>query len=445
MSDQKFSYNVNKSAYYNQTHDLELPTSVVAGIVNGSAKGSNILRITTSSSESTKYKSDVIKLSSTGYMYIIAIDVKTDIEARANIRLVDKNDKVYSSMTEISTYDPNNGTTDWKTVRFYVGTGLETAELYLELEFVKGIGTLEFKQIEVKPCTSASELDKKLSKTHEELKEEGIRIVDLSKENFIEHSDTLNSTTHLFDANLYEKVDLVGKTSGIFGVLDTSAPHSDFASITAKDSETSPFVLVVRNAAGQSIQLNALKSFTVAKQKALQITFTAKVEGLTAGKAATVSFGNLNASFDIKNSEFTEYTLYVDNLEAEVSTIVKYYISMLDTAGTLVIDNIKVSSLTSLSSAESTYPDGDTETVKFVKTTASKTATEETKENTDDLTPEDENNTLEIFLAVFSSLLLAAAVVFAVAYTRFKSLHKPRKKGEKNLVAGTDDGQKGFI
>ena len=48
-------------------------------------------------------------------------------------------------------------------------------------------------------------------------------------------------------------------------------------------------------------------------------------------------------------------------------------------------------------------------------------------------------------MAVFSSLLLVAAIVFAVAYTRFKALHKPRKKGEKNWVSETDNGEKGFV
>ena len=442
MKDQKFNYDVNKSAYYNKTHDLEIATTIVAGVVNGPTKASNTLTITASSSESTAYESDIIKLSSTNSLYIIAIDVKTTIAARANVKLVDKNDKVYAMMNDISTY--NQGSSEWQTIKFYVNTGSETAELFLNLEFAESVGTVEFKNIYAIKTSSTNILDNKLNKTHEELAEEKIRIVNLAKETFIEHSDNLNSTTHLFDANLYEQAELTGKTSGIFGILDTTAPHSDYASISAKDSDASPYVLIIKNDAGECTQLDALKSFTVEKSKALQITITARVEGLSEGKFATISFGDLNAVFEIKNNEFTEYTLYVDNIDAEIASIVKYYISMLDTAGTLVVDNITVTSLTNLNDAESKYPDGDTETVKFVKTTTSKTE-DEKEETKDDLTAEEENNTLEIFLAVFSSLLLAASIVFAIAYTRFKALHKPRKRAEKNLVSETDDGQRGFI
>lgn len=444
MKNQKFNYDVNKSAYYNKTHDLEIPTTVVAGIVNGTSKASNILTITTTESESTKFESDIIKLSSTNSLYIIAIDVKTTMAARANISLVDKNDKVYATMNNISTYNHSNSSSDWKTVKFYVNTGLETAELFLDLEFAESIGTVEFKNIYAIKSSTTSVIDSKLSQTHEELQENAFRIVNLAKETFIEHADELNSTTHLFDANLYESVEIDGKTSGIFGILDTSAPHSDFSSIASKDIDASPYVLVIRNNAGECTQLNALKSFTVAKEKALQITITARVEGLTEGKSATISFGDLNAIFEIKNNEFAEYTLYIDNTTAETASTVKYYISMLDTAGTLVVDNITVTSLSNLNEAESKYPDGDTETVKFVKTTA--TSDEKEKEETkDDLTAEEENNTLEIFLAVFSSLILVGSIIFAIAYTRFKALHKPRKRAEKNLVSGTDDGEKGFI
>ena len=445
MEDQKFEYDVNKSAYCNKTHNLELPTTVVAGIVNGTTKASNILKITTSSKEATTYKSALFKLSSTNAAYIIAIDIKTDIATRANIRLVDTNGNVYSTMNDVSTYDAKNGTTDWKTVKFYVGTGLETADLFLELEFVEAIGTIEFKNIYGLKTTTTSIVDNKLSKTHDELQAEGIRVVNLAKETFIEHADKVNSTTHLYDANLYEKAELSGKTSGIFGILDTSAPHSDFASITAKDVETSPYVLVIKNNAGESTQINSIKSFTVAKSKALQLTITARVEGLTEGKYATISFGDLDASFEVKSNEFTEYTLYIDNTESDKASLVKYYISMLETAGTLVIDNVTVTSLNNLDSAESTYPDGDTETVKFVKTTLSSETEEEKEETKDDLTAEDENNALEIFLAVFSSLLLVASIAFALVYTRVKALHKPRKRREKNLVNETDDGQKGFV
>jgi len=70
---------------------------------------------------------------------------------------------------------------------------------------------------------------------------------------------------------------------------------------------------------------------------------------------------------------------------------------------------------------------------------------EPTTEEEDEIT-EDKNRTLEILMAVLSSLLLVAAIVFAIVFTRLKAIKKPKKDNKSNKVSATvDDSQKGFI
>ena len=445
VKDKLFTYNSSKSAYINTTYDLEIETDIVAGIIQGNST-SNILSISTTVPESASYKSGVIDMKATGSLYIISVDVRTDISAIANLKLVDSNDKVYASISNINTYDTSTSSSNWKTYKFYVGTGLETIKLQLVLEFEEHTGTVEFKNVNGLNTTTTSVLSSKLSKSHEELLSAGIAVVDLQKESFIEHSNSINTTTHLYDATLYKAVEISGKTSGIYGILDTTNAHTNFSSITAKDAEVSPYVLVIQNDAGESTQLEASKKFTLSTKKYMKITVIARAEGLSEGKSANITFTSLNKSFDITDSEFKEYVLYVDNSKSENSATIDYVISLLDSAGTVVIDSISIESPENLDNAKSEYPDGDTDTVKFtVANVSEETEKEDEKDKENDLELEEENKTLEIFMAVLSSLLLVAAIVFAIVYTRIKAIKRPRKHHEKNKVKETDDGQKGFV
>lgn len=443
VKNQMFSYNVNKSAYINTSYDLSIDTNIIAGIITGSST-SNILSISTLVSESTAYKSAIIDMESTGSVYILTIDVKTDITANVNLKLVDSKENVYASLSNINTFNRTTLQEEWKTYKFYVYTGLETVELQLVLEFNKNVGTAQFKNINGLSTSTTSIVTDKSKLSHEELLDNGIAIVNLQQETFIEHSNKINSDTNLYDTNLYKKVEIDGKTNGKYGILDTNNPHSDYSSITAKDSEDSPYVLVIKNDAGESTKLEATRTFTLSSNKYMKITVVARVDGLADGKFATIDFTSLDKSFEISSSEFTEYILYVDNSDSDDSKTITYTLSLLDTAGLLIVDSISIESPQDLSDAKSSYPDGDTDTVKFVVVNEDITDDEEDDEK-EPLEIEEEDNTLEIFFAVLSSLLLVVAIVFAIVYTRVKTLRKPRRRNEKNKVIESDDGQKGFV
>lgn len=446
VEDALFMYNAHKQAFVNDTYDLEIATTIIAGIINGTST-TNILQIATTTAESTSYKSAVIDMTSTGSLYIISVDVWTDITAIVNLKLVDGKDNVYATIAGINTYNDTNHESEWKNYKFYVGTGLETIKLQIVLEFEENVGTAQFKNIHGLTTTTTSVLDSKLSKSHAELVEDGIAVVNLQKETFIEHAPTLNTTTHLYDSNLYTEVELEGKTCGSYGVLDTTDPHSDYSSITAKDSETSPYVFVIKNNAGESTQLKSTRTFTLGAKKYMKVTIIARVEGLAEGAAANITFTSLGKTFNITSTEFTEYILYIDNSEVDKSATIDYVISLLDTAGTLVIDSISIETPQDITEPKSQNPNGDSDTIKFAVANAAEKQEQDQKdkEKEENLTLEEEDNTLEIFLAVFSSLLLVAAIVFAIVYTRVKALRKPRKAHERNKVKETDDGQKGFV
>lgn len=445
VEDKTFTYDSTKSAYTHTDYkDQEIASDVKSGISISNADY-NALVFNSTTAEKMTYKSSVMKLNSTGSLYIISADIKTSVGASITLRLVDKDGKVYGTISDINTFVAGNS--EWKTVKFYVGTGLETIELYLEIEYAEAAGDAEIKRITPLKTTTTTVLDNKLNKTHDELLTEKIAIVDLKSETFIEHSAEINSDTHLFDANLYTAAQLAGKTSGIYGILDTTNPHANFDGIKAKDEEVSPYVLIIKNTDGQSTKLDATKKFTVAKQKYMLITIVAKVEGLTPGKAATINFAGLNKSFSVTSSEYVEFKLYVDNKESDTATAINYSFELLDSAGTLIVDSIKIESPSDISSVKSEYKNTDTDTVKFTTTTAAAEAEkkEEEKANADEIEADDENKTLEIFLAILSSLLLVAAIIFALVFTRVKSLKKHHRKNNKNKVNEVDDGQKGFV
>lgn len=443
VKNQKFSYNVNKNAYVNTSYDLSINTNIIAGIIPGNST-SNILSISSSVSESTAYKSATINMKSTGSVYILTIDVKTDITANVNLKLVDSKENVYATLSNINTYNRTSLQEEWKTYKFYVYTGLETIELQLVLEFNKNVGTAQFKNINGLTTSTTSIVADKSKLSHEELMNERIAIVNLQQETFIEHSNKINSDTNLYDTNLYNKIELEGKTNGTYGILDTKNPHSDYASITANDPENAPYVLVIKNNAGESTKLETTRKFTLSSKKYMKITIVARVDGLSDGKFATIDFTSLDKSFEISSSEFTTYVLYVDNSASEDSKTITYSLSLLDTAGMLIVDSISIESPQDLSDAKSNYPDGDTDTVKFVVVNED-TTDEKDSDKKDSLDIEDEDNTLEIFFAVLSSLLLVVAIVFAIVYTRVKTLRRPRRRNEKNKVIESDDGKKGFV
>lgn len=445
VEDVTFTYNVNKGGYFNEKYDLTISSSVSSGIISGynnptlSPNGytENALKIEALSQETFTYKSSSIKFETNAVLYNVYIDVMTDSTSRATLKLVDKDGTEYAIITNINT---NNV---WETYAFYVSSGYEAKELYLELTLDDSAGTIYFKKVIYKTVSNTTLLDENKTLSPSQIRAKNIALVDLAKESFIEHSEELNTTTKLYDTKLYTKK---SSTTGTYGILDTKNADAIYSSIKSKDADVSSYVLVIKNTAGQTTTLDSLKTFTTVKKGYSKITVIAKATNLAEGSSATITFNGTGTTFNIENEEYTEYILYIDNSTIDKTLASSYTIS-LDGAGELVIDSISISKETSLESAKSENNNGkDSDTVKFVSTAEeSETENTETEDTTEEET-EDDNRTLEILMAIISSLLLVAAIVFAVIFTRLKAIKKPRKDAKINKVnSSVDDSQKGFI
>lgn len=439
-----FNYKLAEGGYYNSAYDVALESDVVAGIVYSGTDPMisdedfmNSLKISATSAESITFKSSTIKLQNASKVYSLNLNILTKASAKANLKIVNSDGDVYGEIDEITT----NG--DWQTYTFYIATGNKSREVQLEITYKNSTDVVYFANIKYEETSTTTSVDDNSKLNTTELRNKNIAIIDFSTENFVEHSANLNDDTFLFDTGLYEIEELEGKNQGIFGILDTSNPHSNYSGIEAKDDEVSPYVLVVKNGADESTKLKAVKTFMVNAESSSKIVITAKALGLTEDSTALVYFDTIDVTFEIKGSDYTEYTVYVDNSKSKESVTIGYTISLLDTEGTLIIDSINSAVENSLESIRNEYPDGDTDTVKFV----TMDATEEENENAPDVEEEkeDENNTLEILLAIFSSLLLVAALIFAIVYTRIKTIRGPKKPRVRSKVKTTDDGEKGFI
>lgn len=445
VADAEFAYKPSKSGFYNKTYDLTITSDIVAGIISGynnpqiSPNGytENALKIYAPSEQTFTYKSSAIKFESNSVLYSVYVDVLTEATAKASVKLVDDKGKVFGELNNINT---NN---TWETYTIYVASGLEAKSLHLELSLSESSGTIYFKKAIYKKATSTALLDDKLTLSPTELRERNLAIVDLSKDNFIEHSENINGSTNLYDTLLYTQNTIEGKPSGFYGILDTENSHSDYSTIKPKDAEKSSYVLVIKNTSGQSTSIKTLKTITTAKSSSTKITIVAKTIGLEEGKSAVIRFNGVDASFNINSSEYQEYVLYIDNSQSTTALTIDYTIELLDSAGTVVIDSITFAKESSIETAKSNNSGADKNLVKFVTTAEAKDekAEDETKKEA-----EKENNTLEILMAIISSLLLVAAIVFALVITRMKAIKKPRKVAKTNKVkSSSNDEQKGFI
>lgn len=446
IPDAEFAYKASENGYYHKDYKLNIPSNVVAGILSGynnavfSPNGytENVLSINSPDTTTFAYKSAEIKFNTNNVLYSVYVDVMTIGSANAALKLVDDKGNVFAKLTNINTSD------SWQTYTFYVASGYEAKSLYLELVLDDSQGTVYFKKAVYKQASATTSLNNNLTESPEAIRNKNLAIVDLSKENFIENSGNLNNTTHLYDTLLYTQNELEGKTSGIYGILDTNNSHSDYATIKPNDKEISAYVLVLKNLSGQSTSIKSIKNITTAKSTSTKITIVAKTIGIEEGKSATISFGALNKSFSINSEEYQTFTLYVDNSNSDKAIVTDYTIELLDSKGTVIIDSITFTKESSIESVKSSYNNKDTDEVKFATFGESKDKNNEKDEN--EKQAENENRTLEILMAIISSLLLVAAIIFALVITRMKAIKKPKKASSSNKVKSTiKDDEKGFI
>ena len=458
----EFTYDRNKKAYYNSKYDATVDASYISsGIVPtssdtifanyaddlnsatnpnaGSTAKENVLAIYSGSDTSFGYSSKAFTLASSK-VYRISVTVWSSSE-NASIVLKSGN-KVYAEVNNVNT------NSQWKTYMFYVYTGTQNPSVQLSLK-LDGTGNVYFKNISHDSSSSTTAFNNRLKEDSVSLKAEDVVVVDLSSETFAERSNEINTNTNLFDALLYSAQTISGTTTGTWGILDTENADPAYDAIKAMENSKSPYVLILKNGTSQSTKIKSEKALVLTKTSYFKITINAKTIDVDKSKFATISFDNIEVSFNINTADFTDsatnnyktYTLYVATGDSSIT--LNPTISLIGAEGTLAVDSI-VLEKSSKSVFDGLSEDTADQVIVNLTTPEEEAETETETEETEE--PTKTNNTLEIFFVVLSSIILVVAIIIAVVFSGTKRLpSKKREQIDTKFELDEEDDEKGFV
>jgi hypothetical protein len=196
--------------------------------------------------------------------------------------------------------------------------------------------------------------------------------------------------------------------------------------------------LVIKNANGNSTKIKPYQSYSLSASSFYKFEVVAKALNLEEGKYATLSFTELNENISITSNEFKTYTFLVATTSKAITS--EFILELIDASGEIVVDSLKLTKIdeSSYKSATSAITDKDITKAVDLRSSSAKTDDEEPIE--------EESKTLEILFATLSSLLLVAAIIFALIFTRVNVLKgKGKKPRMKNKVKASDNDEHGFV
>lgn len=462
-----FTYNNDTKAYENKTLNLSHPADyIVAGIVpttdwyndfksaiggvgnpNTTGEKFNYLALYSSTNASFGYRSSSITLSANA-TYRISMWVNTT--ASAYISLTDTNGGTLAEFTPITTAG------DWTEYVVYFQNGTAQRTAYLTLGFggeTEVTGNVFFAKANVLTYNAAS-FEEILKKDSTTLASENTKVVSFSSESFAERSEELNTTTNLFDAILFERKDLEGATAnGIFGILDTKNAHADYANVKAPTDDGRPFVLVIKNANGEKTKVQSSKTFALTKDTFYKITITAKTLELAESKLATLGFANLSdLHFEVNTNGFTsadtnDYKTYTAYVAVGSNGLTTAFEATLKDSGLLAIADVTFAKITETTYEKAVSSHNETNADEKFLDMRETSTDKNTKTDEEIKTLPADNNGLEIFFLVLSSILLVGAIVFALVATKRKknTTTYSSKKKNKSVYGKSDDSTKGFV
>lgn len=385
------------------------------------------------------YKSEKISLTASTYKLIsLYAYLDGNFEGDITINLLNSNNKILATQN-ISKKPLTENENNWQMASFYVKNGITAESVYLEIIYGSddstAVGTALFKTATVKSSTK-TKFTSLAETTTAENTSSNISLVELGGETFTEVGESLGD-------GYYESL-TIGKTessTGSVSILNTSEDKETYADYIYA-SATTPYVLVIKNNAGESTTIDPLQSYSLSSKSFYKFTIVAKAMNLEEGKEAKITFTNLSETISVTSSEFTTYTMYVATTDKTLST--KFAMELLNASGTIVIDNVTLTKI-----EESTFESSvEALTEENTTTNAVDLRTETDEDDTDDTEDpiEEESKTLEILFATLSSLLLVVAIVFAVIFTRVNLLKgKGKKPRMKNKVKASDNDEHGFV
>lgn len=439
LKDNKFQTGIVNGYNY----DYTILNTYDSSYVNSKNVYENYLAIANSTTNSVDgltvtYKSAKIALTASTYKLIsLYAYLDGNFNGEITVNLLNSNNKLLATQkVNKKPLTPNEN--NWQAISFYVKNGLIAESVYLEIIYGSNdattIGTALFKTATVKSSTKTKFTTLAETATADNIAA-NTSLVELGGESFTEVGESLGN-------GFYNSL-TIGKSessTGSVSILNTSEDKDTYASYIYEKA-TTPYVLVIKNNSGESTTIDPLKSYNLSSKSFYKFTIVAKAMNLEEGKEAKITFSNISESISVASDEFTTYTMYVATTDKTLST--KFAMELLNASGTIVIDNVALTKLeeSTFKSAIEALTDEDS-TTKAVDLRAT---TDEKTEDTEDPI-EEESKTLEILFATLSSLLLVAAIVFALVFTRVNVLKgKGKKTRMKNKVKSSDNDERGFV
>ena len=406
----------------------------------------------------------------------------------ANLILNDENVAEFLTAVEESKASDTKG--KWVTYTFLVHAGTTPKSVYLELGIKDATGTAFFQKVRYTKLAEKTVDDEKISvdaQFDELVKEAGslenqnknnIRVVGFEKDPFsmhssnkVENKDYYESLSHSLKTETNsDKETVVVANQGEIGIVDLNEadgltlkvdPNYNLESAFLKNPKSeSNFALVIYNENNYHTTVVPSNDISLSSSSYYEITLYVKTKGISEGNGLKVYMDKISATFENINTESNQYgdltdsndykkfTVYVKTGTSTLSGLkITYELGQENNmfTGTALVSDLRVTKLKDEAAYNELVEAVDSnDTTTIVKNFA-------IDDHDHDHSHEHADNlTLATFFLVFSSILLVAALVFALVSVSIK-----RNPNLKAMASGTkakkasnkksDEQKDGFI
>lgn len=428
------------------------------------------------------YKSPAFSLSSNSFYKITfqvnlsALEGDSKFTGKLFANLLNSDgDHIAEFVTELGEQNIEEG---WQTYTIAVRTGTSSRTYNLEIGaedfngtmFIQRVGRTQFEEKtdpedDEKKITAEDQYVQLLTEnnTHELQVENKIRFVSYDTDSFVMHSLETNddgyytSLSHsLREAGADEKPIVQGQ----MGIIDSVTGFPlvegfDNAFYKTDSFANNDFVMFIHNSENYDTIVNPNANLTLSSSSYYEISIYVKTSGLPEGSGLTIRMNQISSTFENINTEKNDYgdtsetngykkfTVIVKTGSSSISGLRITYELGSDSkpvSGTAFLSSLSVKKLADKDAYDElvgSVDQNDVTTILKDFTTVSSSAT---------IDDDADNLTLATFFLVFSSILLVAALVFAIVAVYFKKVPKTSKVTGKNNGNGPNSAPKdGFV
>jgi len=434
------------------------------------------------------YKSNSISLSSnsaykiTVQVYYVGNTQDSNFSGNMYLNLIASDENIAefnTTVTEAETEIKGN----WITYTFAVHTGSASRTVYLKLGVTEATGTVFFQKVNYKKLAEKTVDEEKISvdtqfneivsevNTIEKQDAKRMKVVSFEKDPFIMHSedkvkdkDYYQSLSHSLrtaedDKDTKEDESIIEQ--GEMGVVDLT--ESDGltlnqnltleSSFLSNPKGSSSFAMFIHNSSNYFTQVSPRNEISLSSSSYYEISLYVKTKDIAEGNSFKVYLDKISVTFNV-NTEHDNYgdltesngykklTAFVKTGSSTISGLkIVYELGSTQNkfTGTALVSNLSVTKLAD----EEAYNELVKDVNSSDKTTVIKNFKVEAEHDHDH---EDADNlTLATFFLVFSSILLVAALVFALVSISIKRNLRTTGSSAKSAKKDTDAPKDGFI